>query len=434
MKIMHFSLGLPPFRTGGLNRYCMDLMKQQVLNGNEVSILFPGEYTFYRKVYVKEEKLFDFRCYRIINPLPVPLSNGVSEPKRYIKHASQSYFENFLKHINPDVIHVHTLQGFYREIFDAAKKLKIKMIFTTHDYYAFCPVCVLLYKNNFVCQGGNPEKCLECNAGRGLTRIQEVIMQSRIYEKIKYSSILSRIRKQQRSRNNERTKSETVSLANEKDYADLLSYYQSILMQMDIIHCNSNVAKKAYENMFPNLSYKVVPITHAGLSLHRTSTKVGGTINITFLGGLDSYKGFDILLKAVLSLDTMHQENWKLWLYGADFSSYCVDKRINNGGYFAKEQENEIWNKENQLLVVPSQCQETFGFVVLEGLSHGVPVICSDLVGAKMMVPAENIFQHDNPEALAHIILNHSKDIRVMETDITMDYHCNQINKLYRKE
>ena len=26
MRVLHLSLGLPPFRTGGLNRYCADLL------------------------------------------------------------------------------------------------------------------------------------------------------------------------------------------------------------------------------------------------------------------------------------------------------------------------------------------------------------------------------------------------------------------------
>ena len=38
------------------------------------------------------------------------------------------------------------------------------------------------------------------------------------------------------------------------------------------------------------------------------------------------------------------------------------------------------------VLIVPSIWKETFGFVVLEALSYGVPVIVSDNVGAKDIV------------------------------------------------
>lgn len=43
MKILHYSLGFPPFRTGGLTKFCTDLMVQQAREGNEVSLIWPGE-------------------------------------------------------------------------------------------------------------------------------------------------------------------------------------------------------------------------------------------------------------------------------------------------------------------------------------------------------------------------------------------------------
>lgn len=49
MRILHLSLGLPPFRTGGLNRYCADLMQQQVEDGQDVLLLYPGEFSFLRR-------------------------------------------------------------------------------------------------------------------------------------------------------------------------------------------------------------------------------------------------------------------------------------------------------------------------------------------------------------------------------------------------
>lgn len=55
MKILHVSQGIPPFRVGGLNRYCIDLMEEQVKQGNEAAILYPGSYSF-GKTRIKKEK------------------------------------------------------------------------------------------------------------------------------------------------------------------------------------------------------------------------------------------------------------------------------------------------------------------------------------------------------------------------------------------
>ena len=42
MKILHYSLGFPPYRTGGLTKFNYDLMIEQVKEGNDVALLWPG--------------------------------------------------------------------------------------------------------------------------------------------------------------------------------------------------------------------------------------------------------------------------------------------------------------------------------------------------------------------------------------------------------
>ena len=44
MRILHYCLGFPPFRTGGMTKYCMDLMNEQNKAGHEVALLWPGTY------------------------------------------------------------------------------------------------------------------------------------------------------------------------------------------------------------------------------------------------------------------------------------------------------------------------------------------------------------------------------------------------------
>lgn len=49
MVIMHYFLGFPPYRSGGLTRYCMDLMDIQRKKGDSVIALWPGEISFISK-------------------------------------------------------------------------------------------------------------------------------------------------------------------------------------------------------------------------------------------------------------------------------------------------------------------------------------------------------------------------------------------------
>lgn len=46
MKILHYTLGFQPSRTGGLVKYAEDLMTQQAIDGHEVIALYPGEISF----------------------------------------------------------------------------------------------------------------------------------------------------------------------------------------------------------------------------------------------------------------------------------------------------------------------------------------------------------------------------------------------------
>lgn len=49
MRILHYTLGLPPFRSGGLTRYASDLMEEQTKH-NEVFHLYPGKVDFLIKI------------------------------------------------------------------------------------------------------------------------------------------------------------------------------------------------------------------------------------------------------------------------------------------------------------------------------------------------------------------------------------------------
>ena len=53
MRILHYSLGLPPYRSGGLTKYCTDLMVEQAKSNDEIFLLFPGRMNFIKKDNVK---------------------------------------------------------------------------------------------------------------------------------------------------------------------------------------------------------------------------------------------------------------------------------------------------------------------------------------------------------------------------------------------
>ena len=115
MKILHYALGFPPYRSGGLTKFCVDLMVQQVKEGHTVAMIWPGQMGFINKrVTIKKHenvkiKNQDILSFEIINPLPVSYDEGIADIAAFTKDAEGSVYEDLLNNFRPDVIHIHTL-------------------------------------------------------------------------------------------------------------------------------------------------------------------------------------------------------------------------------------------------------------------------------------------------------------------------------------
>ena len=166
MKILHYCLGFPPFRTGGMIKYCLDLMTEQLKLGNEVSLLWPGTIKKYSKTlkikirnkYKLEEDLY-CNSFELINPLPISLLDGITEVEEFTRYKEEEAFLKFFEKKKFDVIHIHTLMGLPKEFLYAAKKFNIKLVFTSHDYFGICPKCSLM-KGSKICD--NDHLCNDC--------------------------------------------------------------------------------------------------------------------------------------------------------------------------------------------------------------------------------------------------------------------------------
>lgn len=83
MKILHYALGFPPYRSGGLTKLCVDLMVQQAKEGHTAAMLWPGQMGFVnKKVTIRKHKNVklkgqDILSFEVINPLPVSFDEGI---------------------------------------------------------------------------------------------------------------------------------------------------------------------------------------------------------------------------------------------------------------------------------------------------------------------------------------------------------------------
>lgn len=438
MDILHVSLGLPPLRTGGLTRYCSELMEAQVAAGERVALVYPGRFLpgpvrFHKGWWRGVE------TYELMNPLPVALTFGVSEPDAFTSPCQKiDAFKGLIRSIAPDVVHVHSFMGIYREFFQAVKSLGVPMAFTTHDYYPMCPRCTLIDAAGEPCDGGPAsEACAVCCRG-GMTKRKSLVMQSGTYARLKSSGLLKKVSSSVKKGMQPTGKASAAApcLEQVSAYGRLLDYNKSVFGLFDLVLANSAMTEEMYRTAFPGSSYRLVRISHAGLVCNAEIDRHRGYDGVPvfgYFGGKKEYKGFETLMDAAHML---HEDGliFELRLYGDEYGNLDLPEVCPSGRVAPEEIRGILRGLD--AVVVPSICHETFGFVVLEALCEGVPVISSDAVGASELVSPEAVFPAGDAKALAKVLAGFCKGegrCSALPTGypVSMDAQVNQLKEIY---
>lgn len=445
LKILHYFLGFPPYRTGGLTAYCMDLMHAQEQAGDKVIALWPGKinFLFCKKTSVIRRKTLEgIENYEIINPLPVPLDEGIIDCEHYMKDVNESVYEDFFIKIAPDIIHIHTLMGLHKEFINIAKKLNIRVVYTSHDYFGICPK-VTLYRNENVCnEDGECRECIKCNQ-TALSLKQIKILQSPLYRIAKNSSLVKKLRHAHRSNFYRENQIPDLKLPDEElrkkqnEYKMLRSYYVEMLANIDEIHFNSSISKNVYLTHFTPKNSRVISLTRKDIKDNRNiKQKSDEKLRIIYLATPQTFKGYKVIVDALDSLWEEGFRNFTLKIYSAVKTNKPYMEVKQNG--FTRDELPSIFN-EADILLAPSIWYETFGFTVLEALSYGVPVIVSDNVGSKDIIgeggivvatgdvnQLKQVIKKLDKNKLQHL-KNGVSNIKIK----TMDEHLREIYKLY---
>lgn len=434
MKILHYSLGFPPYRTGGLTKFCMDIMCEQINLGHEVALLWPGQIRFISdNVVIKRRKNVDgIYSFEIINPLPIPYDEGIMDVEAFMQSCSMKVYDDFLGEIKPDIIHVHTLMGLHKEFFEAAKKHAIKLVFTTHDYYPICPK-VTLFRNGCICDCAlDRTKCPECNA-TALSKTKRMLLQHPMYRHIKNSWIVKKIRKKHRDGflSNEfiSTKKQMYSEESINKYKKLSDFYFSIMSLFDVIHANSSVVYEEYKKLFNAIDYKIIPISHADIADKKRKKYFDDhVLRITYLGPASRLKGY-YLIKEALDALWLQKKNFVLNVY---FEPSEISPYMQMHERYQYSDLEKIFD-ETDIMLAPSVGNETFGYTVLEALSYGVPVIVSDHVGAKDIIAngCGIIIDDINSQKLKEVIAGITvKQLSLMNQNIIDKICINDVKKM----
>jgi len=393
MNILHYSLGFPPYRTGGMTKYCMDLIEEQLLKSDKVSLLWPGKNISYTDdIIIKKRKNYKFksgsicRSFEMCNPMPVSLLDGIIDVDQFTRDRLFRKLNEFFTENKFDVFHIHTLMGLPKECIIAAKKANVRIIFTTHDYFGLCPKCSFIFNDNICTNALSCIDCAICNkTALSLKKIK--IMQSPFYRFIKQTYIVKKLRKRHiKVVNYSCSNSYDCNLSNlnkeqVSKYVHLRSYYINMLKNIDIIHFNSENTKRVYEQYLDfDKSGRVISISNKEIKNHKKIKNIkNNKIYVGYLGPQSIRKGFFDIIKCIDELGNIN--NIELVVY----NGFAGRDYIKTNAPYTYKQLPKVMN-EIDVLVVPSRWNETFGFTVLEALSYGVPVIVSSNVGAKDLI------------------------------------------------
>lgn len=426
MKILHYSLGLPPYRSGGLIKYSLDLMRYQLKSGDDVALLYPGDYLFWKakstSIKYKVSK-YGIKCFEILNPSLVPLLYGVKSPNDITMHPALKpiILEGFYKQFKPDIFHIHTLMGLPIELIDFLKSKGVKIVFSSHDYYGLCPKVNFINHKSELCDAANGANCMQCNANASGTKFLKLRNSSYV---MRFKNSLNVITNLKNKAVSSTALSIETNFSNEKEieYSNLLMHYKDIFARVDHFHFNSSLTASVYCKYIDCKNSSVISVSHCDIKDNRSvNTIENNTLKIGFIGNLTFYKGFPILRETLIELYNEGFVNWQLLVWGS--INIGVDDVCENIIYKGKYKTNEmqcVYNSFN-LLSLPSIWKETFSFITLESLSYGVPVLVSENVGAKDIVQ-----QYDKDfivKAEKDVLKNRIKEILSNPVEGLKNYH-----------
>ena len=403
----------------------MDLIEQQLMDGHQAALVWPGQISiFHRKVVIKDRgiaaipgRTCKVQSFEIINPLPVPYDEGITEFCAFEKNDGQEAYEQFLSVFQPDIIHLHTLMGLHGSFLEIAAKKQIRRVFTAHDYFPVCPKVTMFCQGQVCSSARSCADCAACNTtALSLRKIR--ILQSPLYRLLKNTAIVRRLRAHHRNRylgrdmGMETGQKEALTAGNAAEnaanYKKLRNHYYSLLKSTDMIHYNSSVTKSVYEDYFTLPASATINLSHGDI-LDRRKKKVFAPdlLRLTYLGQQSEAKGFFLLQGALDELWEI-KKSFCLNLYFTPKKRSAYMKI--HTGYSYTELERIF--DQTDLLVAPSIWKETFGYVVLEALSYGVPVLISNHVGARDILArgAGIVIDEISKDALYHSLKEMSSE------------------------
>ncbi len=316
---------------------------------------------------------------------------------------SKGVTKKIIKENNIDIVQIHNLAKISVRPIQAAKKLNVPVIFSAHDYWAFCGRRNLMFKNKKICLGPNLLKCSSCI---GLKSYINTFINKYWLNKcdigIAPSKFVINLYEKNKILNNKWIKI--------LPWIDLEKFYKM-----------KNISKDKHSILF------VGPLSHAKgayliIDAFKIVSKIVPESKLIFVGsGQEKNNPDRIKIEQILSQNKL------------------LD-RVNFLGYKNSDELRYLFNTTSVYICCPIW-PEVFGQTWAQAIACGCPVITTNTGSIPELINAEQYVSNLNPKDLAEKIIKVIKEdnypsIVDLETNVKENFdprtNINQILKIYK--
>lgn len=441
MKILQVSHGLPPKEYAGVELYTFYLSKALAGLNHEISV-FCREEAPDREEFSSHDEIYEgLKVTRVVNNL-----TRIHDPKVYYdNHFFDRSFLDTLRREKPDLVHFQHFIALSAHLLRLAKEEGIPVVLTLHDFFILCHRIHLLKENHGLCPGPlYGLECVSCLNGFYGTEPKE----GRIGFFLKNRNLLPLPFVKWTKRFFIPPK-----LLGEQGYEVFHRYrfMYEILKIPDLMFAPSIFVQKQFLKYYPVIKprLKVLPLGIPPVHGREGKKNGNGKVRFCYFGNILPLKGLHLLVDV---FKTLPEEKTTLTIYGSrnPWTAAYYDQLKEQAGRFPvhfrspfKRKDLADALKDQDVVVLPSICPESFSFVIREANSLGLPVIASR-IGAIPEAVKEGkngmLFEPGDAVGLRKCMLRFIEDgglIRRMAGRMpkpkTMEEHAVELEGIYRQ-
>jgi glycosyltransferase involved in cell wall biosynthesis/GT2 family glycosyltransferase len=342
-RVLHVVHGWPPFNHAGTETYARGLALRQ---GRHREVVVYARITDPDRRVGEATELIDHgvRVRLVVNNFTQrnPLSRNALRSARL-----EADFARLIDEVRPDLVHVHHLAGHGVGLLRAITRRRIPYVYQLQDWWALCARSNLLPPSRQLCAGPGPAKCARCLP---LTALAP-------------AARLNRLLYRYRARATKRA-----------------------LRRADAVVAGSRFVAASHRDLGylgPRARVTVLPY---GIGAEEGPPPAPRTIpalplRFGLIGSIMPHKGIHVAVEAFREIGP-ERATLDIWGDPSILPAYTAELHdlgsaaVRFNEPFAEERKAEIFAGMDVLLI-PSLGLESFGLVVREAMSHGVPVLAS---------------------------------------------------------